>query len=557
MKTLNVIYHLALADFFERTRRYSFLLTLAAVIYLGVLVNNGTVFFYLWSGDPNSLAFRFRGEFNSAWIGTMTVLVTNSFLGLFGFYLVSNCIERDIRTGVGQIIATTPVRRATYLIGKWISNFLVLTVMELIMAVAAAVMVLLKREAALDLVALIMPFLAVALPFLALIAALAVVFETVPWLRGALGNALYFFLWLFLLMTVLVGGTVLNVLKDSAGADANVSALNASAETNSMMELPTLKDPMGFSVFGESLFAGALAAYPNEQISSMGVQAGPAPQYKIFNWPGMTWTAGVVIGQWLWAVFGLGLILLSAVWFARFDPSREGLRRARGKPEEAKEGEPAEPRKKATRIALPSLSPLVSKLAQVNPFLGVLFAELRMLLNGRRWWWWLVIAGLNIAILASPLETTKAYLLLFAWLWPLAIWSEMGNRERKHNTYQMVFSSARPVLRQLPAAWLAGVLATALFEIAGAVFLLSNGDLPGLAGWVGAVIFVPTLALALGVFSSGSRVFEIVYLIWWYIGPLQKSAGMDFTTGAPQVYLLAAAGLLLLSAYWRGRQVRV
>jgi hypothetical protein len=121
----------------------------------------------------------------------------------------------------------------------------------------------------------------------------------------------------------------------------------------------------------------------------------------------------------------------------------------------------------------------------------------------------------------------------------------------------MVFSSAHPVLHQLPAAWLAGVLATALFGIAGAMAFLSNGDLPGLAGWVGAVIFIPTLALALGVFSSGSRVFEVVYLFWWYMGPYQKIPGLDFITGAPQVYLLAAAGLLLLSTYWRSRQVRV
>ena len=133
----------------------------------------------------------------------------------------------------------------------------------------------------------------------------------------------------------------------------------------------------------------------------------------------------------------------------------------------------------------------------------------------------------------------------------------MGNRERKNNTYQIVFSSTRPVLRQLPAAWLAGILATAAFEIGGAVFFISSGALPGLAGWIGAVIFVPSLALTLGVTSSGSRVFEVVYVIWWYAGPLQKSPGLDFTQGAPQFYLLAAAGLLLLAAFLRSRQVRV
>ena len=160
-------------------------------------------------------------------------------------------------------------------------------------------------------------------------------------------------------------------------------------------------------------------------------------------------------------------------------------------------------------------------------------------------------------MLVNPSSTAKQYLLPLAWIWPLAIWSEMGNREYKNNTYQMVFSSTRPVLGQLPAAWLAGILATALFGIAGAVVNFQSNDLPALAGWVGAVIFIPTLALALGVFSSGSRLFEVVYVIWWYLGPLQKTPGMDFTAGAPQFYLLAAAGLLLLAAIWRGRQVRV
>ena len=528
MNALRAIYHLALADFFERTRQYRFLLTLTAIIILGVLVNNGTLGIDLGPGVSH-VPIRYQGELNSAWIGAMTVMVTTTFLGLFGFYLVSDGIKRDIRTGVGQIIATTPVKRAIYLAGKWLSNFVVLAVLVLILAVAAVVMVLLQSEAALDLGALLMPFLVVALPSMALTAALAAFFETVPWLRGAVGNVVYFFVWVFLLQLWMM----------------------------TPKSLPFLIDPIGYNTFSTSIHVSARAAFPDGPIGT-GLSIGSAGavdiQYKIFTWTGVDWTPGIIAGQWAWVIIGLGLILLSATWFARFDPSREGMRRLRIKPEAAKE---CEPHKKVLHITLPSLSPLVSKLAQLHPFLGVLFAELRLLLNGRRWWWWLIIAGLNIAMLSTPLSMVKEYLLPIAWLWPLPIWSEIGNRERKNNTAQMVFSSARPVLRQLPAAWLAGILVTALFGIAGAVAFLGNGDLLALAGWAGAVLFIPTLAVALGVFSSGSRAFEVIYVIWWYLGPLQKTPGMDFISGAPQVYLLAAGGLLLLATFWRCRQVRV
>jgi len=89
MNTMRILYHLALADFYERVRRYSFLLTLAAVIILGVLVNNGTLGMDLNSTDPSRSLIRFHGELNSAWIGTMTVMVINVILGFFGFYLVN------------------------------------------------------------------------------------------------------------------------------------------------------------------------------------------------------------------------------------------------------------------------------------------------------------------------------------------------------------------------------------------------------------------------------------------------------------------------------------
>jgi hypothetical protein len=391
-------------------------------------------------------------------------------------------------------------------------------------------MVLLKHEAVLDLGALLMPFFAIALPFMVLNAALAVVFQSVSWLRGALGNVAYFFLWIILFTAI----TLLGELGIR------------------------FHDPIGYNLFSTALTSAASAAFPGETFGgiSIGINTNKIP-YKIFTWQGMDWSIRIFTTQWLWTGMGLGLILLSAMWFARFDPSRTGIRQVRHQRKDESENAPSHSQMKHTRLSLPTLSPLFSKLAQVNPFMGVLLAEMRMLLKGRRWWWWAVTVGMNIAVLRSPVPAVMDFLMPVLWLWPLAVWSGMGNRERKHHTSQMVFSSTHPVLRQLPAAWLAGVVTTALLTIAGVVFFFIKGDLTGLAGWIGAVVFVPSLALALGVVSSGSRVFEIVYVIWWYMGPVEKITGVNFTFGVPQFYLLAAVGLLLIGAVWRSRQVRV
>jgi len=60
------------------------------LIILGVLVNNGTMGMDQGSGDSNIL-IRYRGELNSAWIGAMTMMVTDTFLGLFGFLPGTQC----------------------------------------------------------------------------------------------------------------------------------------------------------------------------------------------------------------------------------------------------------------------------------------------------------------------------------------------------------------------------------------------------------------------------------------------------------------------------------
>jgi ABC-type transport system involved in multi-copper enzyme maturation permease subunit len=92
----------------------------------------------------------------------MTITVT-VLLGWIGFYLVKGSVSRDYETGVGQIMATTPLSRPLYTLGKWFSNFAVLGIMIFILAVVGIFMNLLVGVAGFDLWALVSPLLLIAL----------------------------------------------------------------------------------------------------------------------------------------------------------------------------------------------------------------------------------------------------------------------------------------------------------------------------------------------------------------------------------------------------------
>lgn len=183
MNRLGALYHLALADYLERARRSSFLIILGLTVIAGYFylpansVSTKTLAFTISFGGP---AVWYRGVYNSAWVGAQVALFATLWLSLIGFYLVKNTLDRDVRTGVGQIIATTPLTKVQYTLGKALSNFAVLATMTLVLAIAAGVMQLVRAEDThIDVWALLNPFVFLMLPAMAVVGALAVLFETI------------------------------------------------------------------------------------------------------------------------------------------------------------------------------------------------------------------------------------------------------------------------------------------------------------------------------------------------------------------------------------------
>jgi hypothetical protein len=274
-----------------------------------------------------------------------------------------------------------------------------------------------------------------------------------------------------------------------------------------------------------------------------------------FTWHGIEWTASMIVTRFAYIGLAVLVTLLGALFFDRFDPSRRRPRRM----------------KKAAAIetleAIPVSQPLPAiRLTPLGPtanqfrFTRVLLAELKLMLKGQYWWWYLGAAGLIIASLVNPIETARQYVLPLAWIWPILLISSIGNREARFNMQQIAFSSASPLWRQLPAQWIAGFIVILFMGSGAALKFLISGNVTGLIAFVSGALFIPSLALALGVWSGSSKPFEIVYVSLWYLGPLNKVPGLDFigaqTDGRPEFFIPLSLALLAFAFLGRARQLR-
>lgn len=515
MSALRVIYHMARADVLERTRRYSFLIMLGMVVWLGYVSTTGILILRV---PPN-----YVGQINSPWVGALMTMTATLFLGWIGFYLVKGSVGRDYETGVGQIMATTPLTRPLYALGKWLSNFAILSLMILILMAAGILMNLLVGTAVFDLWALVAPLLMIGLPCMAIVAALAVLFETISWLRGGLGNVIYFFIFMLLMIPNL----------------------------ESQDYLPLL-DFAGYRLIGDSIARAAEVAYPGSEggfaLSISHVITDP----QTFLFEGIAWTAEIVLSRFVISILGLGIVMLAAVFFDRFNPSRVT------KIKKHKESNALElvPVTESVPVSNVHLTPIADTPTGFR-FDALFIAELKLLLKGQRWWWYLITLGLIFAQYANELETTRI-LLAVTWLWPTLLLSGLGNRETRYNTQQIVFSAPRPILNQLPAMWLAAFTVVALMGSGAFLRFLLAGEITGLLAWLGGALFIPSLALAFGVLTGSSKAFEVVYIVWMYI-IVQQVPALDFVGVATEspwyVYALLSPALFALSALVRQRQL--
>jgi hypothetical protein len=325
-----------------------------------------------------------------------------------------------------------------------------------------------------------------------------------------------------------------------------------------------VNEPLGATVILASMTQTAFEMDPGYQGAfSIGAIVIHEP-VQTFQWDGVTWTNQIVIWRVIWCGVALGLASGASLLFRRFDPA---CNRRKQKPVDRPEPNTLDTAPAHAESQVPvRLTPLEGRNASELTLYGkMLLSELRLVFKGVRWWWYAVALGLVAACVFAPFDVARRVLFPITWIWPVLLWSPMGNRELQHGTYQVIYSGAYPMRRQLPALWCAGVIVCLVTGSGWAVRLGMAGLWGPFFAWCVGAAFIPSLALGLGTWSGSAKLFEVIFVVLWYVGPISRFTYLDFmgatddaiAAGVPLIYLAITTFLLALAVAGRHRKAQI
>lgn len=470
---------------------------------------------YMWIPDPSTGRTLIqiggaRALYNSAAIGMATAVLGTMFIGLAGFYVISNALRRDVLSRCGFVIASTTMRGSEYIAGKFAGNVAFLSLFTLGYMATAMAMVLVRGEAPLEPFVFAKQYLLLMPPAIAFVSAIAIVFECTPLLRTKLGDVLYFFLWLGMM------GTVVSLIEKGVGKEwapyFDVSGLGFL-----MQQMKTYYNTSSLSI-GSSTFDAAKAplVFPGLQLDARWM----LPRIASTLWP-------------------LSLLAIARLFFHRFDPAR-----VRAMPNEKARrswiGRLNFLAKPLARLVVRVLTPLSRTPAMTEAVTTIAAFPLTAV----------AMVAFAIIALASDATALMTGFLPFAFAGTAVALADISCREKRAGTSALVF--AAPGLRTRFVWWkFASTLIVALaflgIPVARAIALQPSSALPLLTG----VVFVAAAATALGILSANPKTFIVGFLTFWYVALSDKglSPELDFAGffgKATPAVTLAYAGIALL-----------
>lgn len=457
---------------------------------------------YMWIPAPSTgrALIQIGGQralYNSAAIGMATAVLATTFIGLAGFYVISNAVKRDVLSRCGFVIASTTMRGSEYIIGKFAGNVVFLSLFTLGFMATAMAMVLVRGEAPLEPLVFARQYLLLLPPAIVAVSALAILFECTPLLRSKFGDVVYFFLW---------GGLMgmVAILSEKGNVDGWPAYFDVSGLGFVMQQLTT-----------------------QYQTNSLSIGASPFDATKApLIFPGLQWGWQWVMPRLVSTLWPISLLLIARVFFHRFDPSR-----VRSMPNEKARASwigrlnfLSKPiarlfvRIGSAVVSLPGV-PLLVRAAMTDALATIAQFPLASI----------AMIAFSLASLGTNAKSHFEGLLPFAFAACATALADIACREKRAGTTALIY--ATPGLRARFVAWKFAstlLVATAFLAIPvlRAIALRPSSTFTLLV----AIVFLSAASTALGILSSNPKTFIVAFLTFWYIALSDKGAnpGLDF-----------------------------
>lgn len=458
-----IIYQVMKADLLERVRRSSFLAMCVFAMFLAFFsvpdVEAPLVSICMEPGI-------FSQGSNPSWIPIAIALSGGVLFPMIGLSFVKNNISMDRESGLLYCLQSMNMKKGNYIIGKFLSNLSMLTVMWLFVMLGAALMLSFRfPDQPLPFYDFISPFIGI-YPGIVFAAAFAVLLESVPFISSKAGNA--------------VGLTALFVmfLVNYSASGYDNPLLGAFDYGNYRWVMDSIDDAV-VSVIGRGVRETGILVPGGMFAGSKGGQE------LVFH--GLLWNWQYLMEKIILTAISMVFVLAAVILLETAEKNKKA---SSGKPrEKGRAG------RKAARYT--------------NQFM----MERSLLLKSLPKSCLAVNVGLWIYSIFVPIQYVQGYLWIIMLICSVALFSQMGCREHENGLTECFVTIKSSLVRQMVYSYLWTAVILFMLSLPVIVRCFAEQKILCSCSYIAFSFFVPALACFLGEYSKSRRAFETVYLL--------------------------------------------
>jgi len=458
------------SKYLQYVRSYSYLLIVGVSLFIA--------FGLIPPPDAEYTTMRFgqfTGTYNSVWIGFVTASLSSIMLTLFGFFLVHGSIKNDIQSRMGQIIGTSNISNYAYLFTTFVSNFLILAnILIIVFLVSVGLFYLYSTPInSLAIMDFIQPYGSIALPSLFFTAGIAVFLEVLFPRRAILQYGLFLLLFFSLIATT------------------------SYRESNFWVDL------LGTQYPASTISEQVQKIHPDESTSlTVGFVSGGIPAANKIEFQKIFFPGTYYLGRLLWVLLAVILVYFSGFIFHRFDL--------------APQQKTATKNVAASDIAEFKFIQFQSPLTFDKSALPLIKAELLILIRkNNKWIWLLTFVGMSVMFFVST-RTSHRYILPILWFLQVAVWSDLMSRDYTLRTFYFTASAYQPIRRLFAAKCVSGVLYALIVASPLVLKLMIEFNFYAVIHIILGASFITALSAFLGTLTRGKKLFEILFFFLVY-----------------------------------------